>query len=69
MADEPFARLQRGQQLLAGMPIGGISGGTGTQLYQPQTYQMPSPLSQAASLVGQGATMAGQFSGLPLPGR
>jgi hypothetical protein len=59
MADEPFARLQRGQQLLAGMPIGGISGGTGSQLYQPQTFQMPSPISQAAGLAAQGVGMAG----------
>ena len=59
LADEPFARLQRGQQLLAGMPIGGISGGTGSQLYQPQTFQTPSAVSQLAGLAAQGVGMAG----------
>ncbi len=50
LADEPFNRLQRGQQLLAGMPAGGVSGGTGAQIYQPQVFTQPSPLSQAAGL-------------------
>jgi hypothetical protein len=62
LADEPFARLQRGQQLLAGMPIGGISGGTGSQLYQPQTFQTPSAVSQAAGLAAQGAGMYGMLA-------
>ena len=56
LADEPFTRLQRGQQLLAGMPAGGVSGGTGAQIYQPQVYTQPSPLSQAA---GVGSMIAG----------
>ena len=56
LADEPFTRLQRGQQLLAGMPAGGISGGTGAQIYQPQVFTQPSPLSQAA---GVGSMIAG----------
>ena len=58
LADEPFTRLQRGQQLLAGMPAGGISGGTGAQIYQPQVFTQPSPLSQA---VGVGSMIAGAF--------
>ena len=56
LADEPFNRLQRGQQLLAGMPAGGVSGGTGAQIYQPQVVTQPSPLSQAAGL---GSMIAG----------
>ena len=56
LADEPFARLQRGQQLLAGMPLGGISGGTGAQIYQPQAFSQPSLLAQIA---GATATAAG----------
>tara|TARA_B100000287_G_scaffold154394_1_gene145733 strand:+ start:2335 stop:3468 length:1134 start_codon:yes stop_codon:yes gene_type:complete len=56
LADEPFTRLQRGQQLLAGMPAGGVSGGTGAQIYQPQVFTQPSPLSQAA---GVGSMIAG----------
>ena len=56
LADEPFTRLQRGQQLLAGMPAGGVSGGTGAQIYQPQVFTQPSPLSQAAGL---GSMIAG----------
>ena len=56
LADEPFNRLQRGQQLLAGMPAGGVSGGTGAQIYQPQVFTQPSPLSQAA---GVGSMIAG----------
>ena len=55
LADEPFTRLQRGQQLLAGMPAGGISGGTGAQIYQPQVFTRPSPLSQAAGLASAAA--------------
>ena len=59
LADEPFTRLQRGQQLLAGMPSGGISGGTGAQIYQPQVYQQPSVLSQIAGAAGSVGTAAG----------
>ncbi len=58
LADEPFARLQRGQQLLAGMPAGGISGGTGAQIYQPQMAMQPSPLSQIAGAAGAVGTAA-----------
>ena len=61
LADEPFTRLQRGQQLLAGLPIGGISGGTGAQLYQPQTYSTPSSLQRGIGTLGQIATLGGQF--------
>ena len=59
LADEPFTRLQRGQQLLAGMPAGGISGGTGAQIYQPQVFQQPSLLSQVAGAAGAIGTAAG----------
>ena len=62
LADEPFTRLQRGQQLLAGMPAGGISGGTGAQIYQPQVYQQPSLLSQLAGAAGAAGTAAGGIS-------
>ena len=58
LADEPFTRLQRGQQLLAGMPAGGISGGTGAQIYQPQVYQQPSLLSQIGGAAGSIGTAA-----------
>jgi hypothetical protein len=61
LADEPFTRLQRGQQLLAGLPIGGISGGTGAQLYQPQTYSTPSSLQRGIGTLGQLGTIAGGF--------
>ena len=59
LADEPFTRLQRGQQLLAGTPMGGISGGTGSQLYQPQAFAQPSLLSQVAGAAATGAGIAG----------
>jgi len=58
LADEPFTRLQRGQQLLAGMPAGGISGGTGAQIYQPQVFTQPSFLEQAAGAASAGAGVA-----------
>ena len=61
LADEPFTRLQRGQALLAGLPMGGISGGTGAQMYQPQTYSMPSSLQRGIGTLGQVATIAGGF--------
>ena len=63
LADEPFTRLQRGQQLLAGMPSGGISGGTGAQIYQPQVYQQPSLLSQVAGAAGAIGTAAAGIGG------
>ena len=58
LADEPFTRLQRGQQLLAGMPAGGISGGTGAQIYQPQVFQQPSFISQLGGAAGSIGTAA-----------
>ena len=61
LADEPFTRLQRGQALLAGLPMGGISGGTGAQMYQPQTYSMPSSLQRGIGTLGQLGTALGQF--------
>jgi hypothetical protein len=61
LADEPFARLQRGQQLLAGMPLGGISGGTGSQMYQPQAFSQPSPLAQIAGAAATAAGIKGLF--------
>jgi hypothetical protein len=61
LADEPFTRLQRGQALLSGLPIGGISGGTGSQMYQPQTYSMPSSLQRGIGTLGQVATIVGGF--------
>ena len=62
LADEPFTRLQRGQALLSGLPIGGISGGTGAQMYQPQTYSMPSSLQRGIATLGQAATAIGAIS-------
>lgn len=66
LADEPFNRLQRGQQLLAGMPAGGVSGGTGAQIYQPQVFTQPSPLSQAAGLGSMIAGAVGAASDIEL---
>jgi len=68
LADEPFTRLQRGQQLLAGMPAGGISGGTGAQIYQPQVFQQPSLLSQVAGAAGSIGTAAGGIAAAMNPG-
>lgn len=65
LADEPFTRLQRGQALLAGLPFGGISGGTGAQMYQPQTYSMPSSLQRGIGTLGQLGTA---FSGFGFGG-
>ena len=61
LADEPFTRLQRGQALLAGTPMGGISGGTGAQMYQPQTYSMPSSLQRGIGTLGQLGTAVSGF--------
>jgi hypothetical protein len=61
LADEPFTRLQRGQALLAGLPMGGISGGTGAQMYQPQTYSMPSSLQRGIGTLGQLGTAISGF--------
>ena len=57
LAGEPMQRLLQGQQLLAGMPAGQISGGTQGQSYQPQSYQQPSGFSQAVGTAGQIASL------------
>jgi len=57
LAGEPMQRLLQGQQLLAGMPAGQISGGTHGQSYQPQSYQKPSGFSQAVGTAGQIASL------------
>ena len=57
LAAEPMQRLMQGQQLLAGMPTGQISGGTQGQSYQPQSYQKPSGFSQALGAVGSAASI------------
>jgi len=54
LAQEPLQRLLTGQQLLAGSPMGGISGGTGTSAYQRGVYQQPTGLGQ---LVGAAGTL------------
>ena len=54
LAQEPLQRLQTGQALLAGSPMGGISGGTGTSAYQRGVYQQPTALGQ---LVGAAGTL------------
>jgi len=60
LAGEPMQRLLQGQQLLAGMPTGQISGGTQGSAYQPQSYQKPSAFSQ---LLGAAGTAAGAYFG------
>ena len=60
LAAEPMQRLMQGQQLLAGMPTGQISGGTQGSPYQPQSYQQPSTFSQ---LLGAAGTAAGAYFG------
>ena len=60
LAAEPMQRLMQGQQLLAGMPTGQISGGTQGSPYQPQSYQQPSAFSQ---LLGAAGTAAGAYFG------
>ena len=62
LANEPLQRLQTGQALLAGSPMGGISGGTGTSAYQRGTYQDPSSFSKAAGAAGTIGTLVGMFS-------
>ena len=54
LAQEPLQRLQQGQALLAGSPMGGISGGTGSSAYQRGVYQQPTALGQ---LVGAAGTL------------
>ena len=66
LAGEPLQRLQTGQQLLAGSPMGGLSGGTGTSGYQRGSYQDPSTFSKAAGAIGTIGTIAGMFSDLEL---
>jgi len=62
LAQEPLQRLQVGQALLAGSPMGGISGGTGTSAYQRGSYQDPSTFSKAAGAAGTIGTLIGMFS-------
>lgn len=57
LAGEPMQRLMQGQQLLAGMPTGQISGGTSGSPYQPQSYQKPSGFSQALGALGSAASI------------
>ena len=57
LAGEPMQRLLQGQQLLAGMPTGQISGGTSGSPYQPQSYQKPSGFSQALGALGSAASI------------
>jgi len=61
LAQEPLQRLQVGQALLAGSPMGGISGGTGTSAYQRGSYQEPSTFSKAAGAAGTIGTLMGIF--------
>jgi len=62
LAAEPMQRLQQGQALLAGSPMGGISGGTGTSAYQRGVYQQPTALGQAVGAFGTIATGIGALS-------
>ena len=55
LSQEPLQRLLTGQQLLAGSPMGGISGGTGTSAYQRGVYQQPTALGQAVGAAGLGS--------------
>ena len=57
LAQEPLQRLQTGQALLAGSPMGGISGGTGSSAYQRGVYQQPTALGQAVGAAGTIATL------------
>jgi hypothetical protein len=61
LAQEPMQRLQQGQALLAGSPMGGISGGTGTSAYQRGVYQQPTALGQAVGAAGTLLTGIGAF--------
>jgi hypothetical protein len=62
LAQEPLQRLLTGQQLLAGSPMGGISGGTGTSAYQRGVYQQPTALGQAVGAFGTIASGIGALS-------
>ena len=65
LAQEPLQRLQAGQALLAGAPMGGISGGTGTSAYQRGVYQQPTALGQAVGAAGTVATGLGALGFQP----
>ena len=65
LAQEPLQRLLTGQQLLAGSPMGGISGGTGTSAYQHGVYQQPTALGQAVGAAGTIATGLGSLGYTP----
>ena len=65
LAQEPLQRLLTGQQLLAGSPMGGISGGTGTSAYQRGVYQQPTGLGQAVGAFGSIATGLGSLGFTP----
>ena len=52
LANEPLQRLQTGQALLSGSPMGGLSGGTGTSAYQRGSYQQPWTGTQLLSAIG-----------------
>ena len=56
LANEPMGRLLQGQQLLAGSPMGGLSGGTGTSAYQRGSYQQPSTASNVLGTIGSAVT-------------
>jgi len=65
LSQEPLQRLLTGQQLLAGSPMGGISGGTGTSAYQRGVYQQPTALGQAVGAAGTIATGLGSLGFTP----
>jgi len=52
LANEPLQRLQTGQALLSGSPMGGLSGGTGTSAYQRGSYQQPGTGAQILGALG-----------------
>ena len=66
LANEPMGRLLQGQQLLSGMPVGGLSGGTGTGVAQRGSYQDPSTFSKVAGAVGTVGTLIGALSDVDL---
>ena len=63
LADEPFMRLQRGQQLLAGgapfMPQ--YTTGYGAQAGQAGAYQQPSDMGKATNVLGQIGSFFGKL--------
>jgi hypothetical protein len=65
LSQEPLQRLLTGQQILAGSPMGGISGGTGTSAYQRGVYQQPTALGQAVGAAGTIATGLGALGFTP----